>query len=431
MKNLIIKIKELFGKFISFFKNPSFIIPEFVIILLFFSCTTIVATIADNKYSSEIAYSITAEAENSKYKYGVNTIQMKQQGNSDYFIYSNNDLQNFQMRNQQETNEKSYIFAAYSPYGSYSAFSFKDVNTGKLVKCTTILNESKYTGSSFYFDLPLLAGAFNRNITKDTLIVSQKIADKMLEPSKNYTDLIGTNINGYVEASYATTISPYKIGAVVDTDNNLGQFLESIFGENIVFTCEYNSYRMDGKIYFCPSSQNLQENKMISDFVLNKYVETNSNSRDLQIGYKPEFTFCRYDEQTNSYIKSAKNDSLNKYINFYTNKQNSVLLIVFVAIDVILLAMNIMLVLKNKDYLLKQGIGISVFGFWFIAIISILINSILFKFNIFSQILIHVKPSTNSNVVSTVLFLSWMFIALIDTVLIGTVKSITAKKNCN
>lgn len=422
MKNLIIKIKELFGKFISFFKNPSFIIPEFVIILLFFSCTSIVATIGDNKYSSEIAYSITAEAENSKYKYGVNTIQMKQQGNSDYFIYSDNDLQNFQMRNQQETNEKSYIFAAYSPYGSYSAFSFKDVNTNKLVKCTTILYESKYTGSSFYFDLPLLAGAFNRNITKDTLVISKKVASKMLEPSKSYADLIGTNINGYVEASYATSVSPYKIGAIIDTNNNLGEFLESIFGENIVFSCEYNSYRMDGKIYFCPSSQNLQENKMISDFVLNKYVETNTIARDLQVGYKPEFTFCSYDEQSNSYLKSEKNESLNNYINFYTNKQNTILLIVFIAIDIILIIMNVILILKNKDYLIKQGIGVSVFGFWFITIISILLNSLLFKFNIFTRLLIHVKPSVHSNVVSTVLFLSWIFMALVDTILIGVAK---------
>lgn len=431
MKNAIRFIKKIISNFLQFFKKPSFIIPELLVTVLLLSFSAIISTIQDNNFSSEVAEVITEEANKSKFKYSLNSIQMIQQGNSDYFIYSDNDLQNFQMRNQQETKEKSYIFAAYTPYGNYSSFSFKEVETNKLVRCTTILYESKYNGTSYYFDLPLLAGSFTRNTTKETLIITDTVAKKMIKEPSTYLDLIGQSISGYVEASYASVEQTYKIGAIVDTNNNLGAFLLSAFGENIVFSCEYNSFRMDGKVYFCPSAYNKDENRMIAKFVLNKYIETNSNARDLQIGYKPDYNFLTYDEGANDYIPSLKSESLKTYITFYSNKQNTILSIICIIAELILLTIKIYIFIKNKEFITGCGLGNAIFGFWFLTTIGILINSLLFKWNIFALITIHVIPTTHAHTVSTTLFLSWIFLALINTVFAALIKNSVTKKNIN
>lgn len=395
------KVKFFFQKFLNLFKkNMVFFIGIILSSFIFLYSSSMIAVPFDNQVRDEITETITKNANESIYNLSVNSIELNPKGNSDYWIYTDTNLQNFQMRNQQYEGTRSYIFAAYKPYAGRSPFKYNNHD------CSVILFESKFQENNFYFDLPLLYGSLPRTIDKNTIYITDIFATA-IKGSNSFESLIGTKLTGDCFGQGHSEVS-YSIGGIFNTNNNLGKVLLKTFGENLIFLPEYTIYQMNGSLYFIGST-NKTENKSISAFITNNYKASSSAARELEIGYSIKYNFYEYNAVSDSYELGAKNTSTNNIIEKYNNI-SSFIGILGVILYVSSFVLIITTALKNKNKVNCEGKGVALFTYWIITCVSLIINSILYAFCPLMSIIAKTTFIAKSTVSSTVIFLSWIFL---------------------
>lgn len=415
MKNFTQNSKYFLKKFLILLKNPKFSVSIFISQILCFVSTCVGVGIIDNAYINEISTRVLLNAEKSEYGFSYNFVHMKERGNSDFFIYSNNNLQNFQMKNQQNKNPKNYTFVSYSPYNSYSPVQIDAADKSK-INCTTILYESKYDGTNFYFDLPLLSGSFARHVTKNTIVITDKIANKILSNNENYNSLIGKSIPSKSIQPYGSSTEDLKIEAIVASDQNeLGHFLTNVFGDNIIFTTEYNSYKMSGQCNFIINKKS-NENKDVVNFMFDNYKSSNSNANNLEIGYTAEYNFYEWNDSNKQYESGIQNDEINKILEFNNNSSSIIIATLALVLALITLISQLIIILKSKKMLYYVGFSQSILYIWSLLCISMLISSILFKYNAIMNLTFKVKFISYSETTTSILFILWLLLALLSII---------------
>lgn len=395
------KINKFKNKITTFMKkNSLFILINMLSSVLFMYGISMAIVPLDKQCQTEILNSINNDAKQSKFGLSLNSISITPIGNSDYWIYSDNELEDFQMRNQLNDETRDYVFCAYEPNNNSVPFSYKNIN------CTTILFESKFEKDNFYFNLPLLCGEFPRYYYKNDIFITDNLASKILDQGQTYQSLINETISSVSVSPRGEDTYSYTIKGILNTNNNLGNFLNAAFGEDIVFLPEYNIFQMKGSLYFCGST-NLDENNEVVDFVYNKYKAKNNNARDLATGYKIEYKFYDYFEDTSSFKASERDERLNSIINGYNNNSLAVCLFGTI-ISISLLTYQIIstyLFLKTAN--LSKTTKLTIV--WIIQSFSLLCISVLFKYAPIISILAKTKFLTFSKITSGALFLSWIF----------------------
>lgn len=353
----------------------------------------------DKQINSEIADFLTKQAEFSTYGNSFLSISMKSIGNSDYYIYSDSNLQNFQMRNQQYQNTRSYLFSAYKPYKNYCAFKYHDL------ECTAIQFESKFQKNDFYFKVNLLCGSFERFTDKNTIYISDTIAKK-ISNQNNIDSLVNLKINGSTITANAKSDQIFTIGGIIDTSDGIGASLRLFFGEDLIFISDFHSFQMNGACYLCGSTD-IKENESIVNYAINTYKSSNNVSRYLQSGYSREMTFYEWNKTQSNYSISSENTRLNLFI--VKIESSSFLLfffgIVFIISSLILTFMYVSTLIQDNESCNK--FLISSFN-WFSSLTSIFIVSILFHYYPISSFVTKIIPNTRSKITSTVLFLTWI-----------------------
>lgn len=415
MENFIKNTKIFFKNFLIIFKNPKFSISIFISQILCFASACVGVGIVDNAYVDEISTRILINAEKSEHGFSYNFVHMKERGNSDFFIYSNNNLQNFQMRNQQNNNPKNYTFISYSPYSSYTPVQVEAADKSK-INCTTLLYKSKYDGTNFYFDLPLLSGAFARHVTKNTVVLLDKVADKILSNGENYDSLIGKSIPSKSIQPNGSSLEDLKIEAIVASDQNeLGRFITNVFGDNIVFTTEYNSYKMNGQCNFVINKKT-NENKDVVNFMFDNYKSSNSSASNLEIGYTAEYNFYEWNNSTKKYEAGIQNTEINKILEFNNSSTSMIIAILALILALITLTAQLLIIAKSKKMLYSVGFSQSILFVWCLFCISMLVNSVLFKYNFIMNLIFKVKFISYSETTTTVLFILWLSLALLSVI---------------
>jgi hypothetical protein len=399
--------KRLFG----FWKSNWLFAVGLVLFESFFLYGTSMAVVPfDDQDVVEVTELLTKKAENSDFGLALSSVSMKWRGNSDFYIYSNNDLQNFQMRNQNFDEEKSYIFAGYVPYESFVPFRFHNEIDQNNYDCPMILFESKYTGRDFYFDLPLLAGSFPRYMAQNTVVILDDLADDLLSSgTEDYSTLIGKSLLGNCVSTTGSIPQTYNIGAIVDSSGSLGQFLKAVFGTNIIFSPEYSAIQMNGSVFFCASKNRVENSKMI-DFVFEKYRTSTGTSRALEIGYKAEYSFFDFDQGTYSFVKGTDDANINTIIDFYFGSRPVLLCIVGCVMILASVVVAWLLIWKNYLVLLSGTIGSRLATIWTCSSLALLLVSLAYRFFPIVPKLLTVSFLTVSTTASTVIFLSWIVI---------------------
>lgn len=372
--------------------------------------STLIPIPFDKQCENEIASLIKTNAMANEYGYSLNSIEMKRTGNSDYWIYSSNELQNFQMRNQQFHDTRSYVFCAYKPTGGLSPFTYDNIN------CTSILFESKFEDNNFYFDLPLLYGKLPRYVDKNSIFITDTFAKRISNISnENLSSLIDKTLIGKSICSNGTSDQLFKIIGIFNTNNNLGKFLKAAFGDNIIFVSEYNSYQMNGSLYFCGSNSAL-ENELMVNFVYNKYKSTKNASRDLAVGYDAFYNFYDFNSKDNSFVLSSSNDKMNSILNKYENQA-----VLFSLLGVLLFVASSALIIASSCKQIKRNAVFSKTLFilivWIASCFSLFLNSILYAYAPLMSLVSGQSFSTHSVVISSVLFLTWIVTVLILTIM--------------
>lgn len=362
--------------------------------------STLISIPFDNQVKNEITNIITKNAQINPTNYSFNSLEISQSGNSDYWIYSDNNLQNFQMRNQQFDGIRSYIFAAYKPTNGHVAFKYKDYDT------TTILFESKFEANNFYFDLPLIYGSLPRYIEKNSIYITDTFAQKIIENNETFEDLINKSISGTSIGASGKSNQMFNIRGVFDTKNNLGTLLVKNFGENIVFIPEYNTFQMKGALYFIGST-NYTENKVMVDFIFDNYKTVQGYSRNLATGYSLKFSFYDYNENTNRFVLDKSNEIIGVIIETYSEQGT----IYFVMGSILFLSNLVILIVatvKNQKKITLNGKVLYLLIIWIVSSVALLLVSIANTYFPIMSIISNQLFTTHSGVTSAILFLSWL-----------------------
>lgn len=359
----------------------------------------------DNQCKNEILYSINDDVDGSAFGYSLNSVSMKQTGNSDYWIYSDNDLQDFQMRNQQFSDARNYVFCAYVPNNNHVAFRYNDIN------CTPILYESKFQQDNFYFDLPLLAGSLPRYHCKNYVYLADSFAIKILQNNETFSSIINKEIFVSSICANGSANESFIIKGVFDTDNKLGWFLSAAFGENFVFVPEYNIYQMKGSVFFC-GSENKEENETLVDFIINKFQTKKSSSKNLATGYEVEYSFFDYNNETNNYTLGNRNEKLNTIISHY--RQYEMLFCVVGLLSVAAFLIIYVLQIFKWSKTTNQKRFYCLFVLWAINCISLLLVSLLYRFAPIISVITKVSFFTFSPITSSALIISWIMLIMVS-----------------
>ena len=364
----------------------------------------------DGQCEAEILSSINSSADSSKMGLSLNSITLSPTGNSDFWIYSDNELQDFQMRNQQNSDVRDYVFCVYEKDNHYSSFEYQGI------KCTSILFESKFEQNNFYFDLPLLCGSFPRFYYKNQIFISDTFAKKIIAPDETLDSLIGKAIKAKSIGTKGSDEHEYIVMGVLDTNNNLGTFLKAAFGEDIVFLPEFNIFPIKASLFFC-GSRNHDENKLLVEFVFSKYKERNNNARNLSIGYSIEYKFFDYSNEENTFSLGDTNIRLNSIIKGY--KDYSLLVTIFgTIISISLFIYTTIIVKKYFNIKISASRKIQILCLWSLEAISLIIISLLYKYLPIISIIIRTRFLAYSHATSSVLFISWIFITILSSFLI-------------
>lgn len=379
---------------------------------LFFS-STLIPMPFDNQYENEISNLIEKNAKINKYGYSLNSLEMERTGNSDYWIYSDNDLQNFQMRNQDFDGTRSYVFCAYQPSNGMSSFKYNGLD------CTSILFESKFEENNFYFDLPLMYGKLVRNTDKNSIFITDTFAKKILnDKEKCVSSLVNKILTGESVCASGTSAQSFKIAGIFDTNNQLGKFLTTAFGDNVLFLSDYNSFQMEGALYFC-GSNNTSENKLMVNFIYDKYKSVNNAARDLAFGYNVTYKFYDFDSNSNLFVLQNSNSRMDSILKSYQN-----LPILFSLMGILLFVANSVLTIVSTNEQIKTNFPINktsfTFTVWFSSCIAILLNSIIYAYAPLMSLISGQDFSSRSTITSSVLFLTWIGTVLVLTLLLLT-----------
>lgn len=403
------KIKLFFKNFSMLIKNNYlFFIGIIISSFIFLFSSSMVAMPFDKQIKNEITELITQNAEKSPYKLSLNSLELTPVGNSDYWIYTSNQLQDFQMRNQQYTGTRSYVFAGYQPQNNKVPFRYNNND------CTALLFESKFQQDNFYFNLPLLSGSLPRFTDKNTIYITDSFANK-IKGDDSYQSLIGKTLDGQSISTMSASRMSYKIAGIFGTNNNLGMFLQNVFGDNIIFIPEYNSFQMNGSLYFVGSTEK-EENKFVSEFITTNYKSSSNASRNLETGYSIQYKFFDFNENTNSFELGKANESMKNIINAYNNQS-----IIFGLLGGVLYIASFLLIvitaLQEKNKINTQGKGVALFTYWILTCLSIILNSILYTFCPLISVITKTTLLTRSTTVSTIMFLSWILLAAVLSII--------------
>jgi hypothetical protein len=398
MKNML--FKKILECFLFLKRNIIFFVGVFISTSSLLYSSTLISTPYDGQIKNEVTYLITNNATESEHGLSLNSLEINQFGNSDYWIYSDNKLQNFQMRNIQRADIRSYIFAAYKPNKGHAAFKYNGFET------TAILFESKFTQNAFYFDLPLLSGTLARYTEKNSIYITDSFADKILQDNESYDSLINSTLSGETVGANGKSNQIYKVMGVFDTNNNLGKFLNISFGSNLIFIPEYHSFQMNGALYFCGST-NTNENKLMVDFVFDNYKPLKSYSGNLQIGYYLDYKFYDFDKANDSFVLGHSDTSLNSIIYAYTSKSSTLFLV-----GILLFISNLFILItatyRNRFKIVAHGKITYIFTIWIVSCFSLILNSLLYSKVPIMAIISRQSFNTYSGVTSSLLFLSWL-----------------------
>jgi len=415
IKKVFIYLKSIFISFFSFLK-PN--IPLIISIIMFESLTLVssmlVGSAFDDSNVNEITERITETAASSDYGYSVNTVNMEIVGNSDYFIYSNNNLQEFQMRNQQFDGDANFVFASYVPNNGKSAFKTILPSTEEL-DMSVLLFESKYNGTSFYFDLPLIAGAFQRYTEKTRIVITDKFAEKLVEGSSDYSSLINTEVDAKYVATNISSETTYIISAIVGTSTKFGQLLCKIFGDNFLFMPEYNSFQMNGTLYFIGSTDK-NENNELTRYVLNNYKRTNGVARDLSFGYNANYKFYEYSKD-GELILDKNNTDLNIIIEYYSSITPIIYCIMGVFVFIVSIVLFTKTFIDDKHNNINNS-GIKLATLWILSSISLFLVSFIYKNMPMITIIKNVKLTTYSHITSSIIVMVWVVFVFYSSLLI-------------
>lgn len=401
-------IKQIFKNFgMLFRKNTIFFIGQFVLTSLFLFGSILAAVPFDGQIVNEVTNSITESAKKSKIGLSLSSLQIKPRGNSDYWMYSSNTLQDFQMRNQTNDGYKSYVFAAYEPYESYSPFDFNNESS------SVLLFESKFRNDNFYFDLPLLAGHLPRNVPKTTIFLIDLFADKLIGSDGSYENLIGETIVTSSKTFDSVEKSSYIIGGIFSTKCPLGELIVSKFGSNVVFATEYIQFKFNASLFFI-GSESESENKDLVNFVFENYKSSKSSSGGLETGYSITYNFYDFDNNNNNFYLSETNNRLNKIITAY---QTMPLLYMVLGLFLIIsCSVTNFISIKKNSSILISGRGYAIISFWLTSAVSFLIVSILNKFVPIMSLTAKAIFYTTSPIISSVAFIAWIVISILLTI---------------
>lgn len=420
MKNII---NDFLNRFKSFFKdNFKYLIGFFISTNTIVFGSYLASLPFDNQVKNEATSYITSNASLSDFNLSVNSIQISPRGNSDYWIMTSNKLQDFQMRNQHNTDERSYVFATYESNNSSIPFKYNEFN------CTIILFESKFQQNNFYFDMPLLAGSLPRTTSKNNIYITDTFANKIKNDSDTYDTLIGKQLDGQSMSSTLSSNVNFQICGIFDTNNDIGKLFNCYFGSNVIFAPEYNIFQMNSSLYFF-GSRNSDENKAIVDYVFDNYKSSYDASGGLETGYNIKYNFYDFDNQTHQFKLDKTNENLNKIIETYKN-QSAIFSIIGI---VLIVSASILLIVTTwfDKTMLNNGKFMPIIFFWLISSVSLFVISLIYKFAPFLSIVSKIKFITRSKITSTYIFISWIAISLITSFIPLLKKSIAGKKNHN
>lgn len=405
LKTCFYSVKEFFSNILKFIKTNSIFCFGFFLSSLFCLFGGSLSTfIFESKASNEAIEVLTKNANNNKFNYTINCVKMVPKGNSDQYIFVDNELQEFQMRNQHYNGEKNFIFAGYTPDNAYSPFLIEKSSI-ESYNCSALLFESKYVEGTNYFDLPIVTGKIARNTDPNTIFILDSLARKICD--EKIEDVIGKSINSKIVTPSGTTERTYVIGAVLDSNNNFGALLINFFGDNLVFVSNYNSYQISGACYFC-GSRSKEENSSLFKFIFTKYKSISNSNRHLEGGYSAEFSFFDYDENTNKFILDATNRHINKIIEFEESVISSIFGIVGIVIVIVSILLFILSFIWNRKKLLPFGFLTKFFSLWIFACLALIIISVFYTFVPLPSIFIKEIIFSKSMLVSSFVILSWV-----------------------
>jgi len=407
--NLWNKIKKHFSNIGLFFKkHPLFCFELFMLSLVCLNGGALCSLSLESKASLEASSLVTKMASKNKFGYSINSVLMKPRGNSDYFIFVDNDIQEYQMRNQHYDKVKNYLFIGYTPDSAYSPFLIEDSSSSK-TNCSALMFESKYIDSSFYFDLPILAGHISRNTKSSTVFVLDSLASKICDTSPE--DIIGKTINSKTITASGTFEREFEIGAVLDSNNLLGSLLRTYFGDFIVFVPNYNSFQLDGACYFI-TSKDKNENDNLFDFIFKKYKSTSTSNRYLEGGFSANYSFFEFDETQNKFVLGKTNDHINKIIAFEESALSTVFTIIGIIMVIVCLFLMSLAFVWNKKAVADSSATTRLFSTWLIISLSLLIVCLFYTFLPLPTVFIQEIISAKSMVESSVIFVCWIIQAI-------------------
>lgn len=419
LKTIAQAIKSGLSNLILFLKkNFLFCLVTILLETTFLISITSIALPFDNQCEQEITERITKVANESEFGLSINSVQMKMRGASDFYIYSDNDLRIFQTRNQHYDDVKSYAFAAYKPYSSYIPLSIKNDDNTTSTHCSVLMTESKYDGTGFYFDLPVLFGELPSRLQKNDIVILDSLAKNIT--STNIEDLIGNTISAQTIYPSGSHEQKYVIKAILSSENNLGKVLSLTFGTNIVFCSEYDSFPMEGFCYFI-GSKDKDENSQLVNFIYNKYQSSHNTSRYLEVGYSANYCFYEFSENNGLFL-GTNNEVLIDLIVFYNGILPTIFCIVGVVLTVLVLVFLCLSYKWNKEKITMYSKGMVIFSSFIIASFSFLLFSLLYTFAPFATITTGKALISHSHTISSVTFLGWVGIALLVTLLSLSVK---------
>lgn len=382
----------------------------FILNFLLFISISFALTSVDDNYQDNFAKILTQEAVSSPNGFSVMETNMKIKGNSDYFIYEDNELQNFQMRNQLYDGIKNYVFPGYIP--RYNGCAFKINN----LECTALVTESKFQPNNFYFSL---SNSFDdetfqipRTIARNEILIIDQLAEKLLPilGCNDFSELINKNLTIKTTSFGANYENSYKIISILNTNSNLGKSLVDFFGDNIIFCSDYNQFQFEGRLY-CFASSDLNENTDTIKFITNKYKTTKTTSRSLESGYIAEYYFYHYD---NGYKISENNEDYQKILNFYMNTSSLIVSLVGIVLTLVNLIFTIISISKTKKSNEFSSRVKFIFLLWAASCFAMVLFSFINLFSPTTQLLIGVRM-INSSFISASIILSFVFLVIMQT----------------
>ena len=204
-----------------------------------------------------------------------------------------------------------------------------------------------------------------------------------------------------------------KIEAVVSLDNQLGKALQNIFGNNLVFITEYNSYKINGKINILINCSS-KDYKDTVNFVFNNYRSSSGTASDLEIGYYANYSFFEWSSSNKKYELGKQNDEINKMLTIDSSILPLLVGCLCVVVFAFALAINISIIFKenkNPDSPLFEFLLLN----WLITSVAFIFSSIMVKHNVFNSIIYQTTFISVSTLNATFIVITFVFVAILTT----------------